>query len=454
MRCVSPFALAAILGAGATLIWTFVLIVGVVSFDLWTGKYPRREELYVTARGEALLMTTQVTDTHEQNIQTGIDGKRRSSISNSILTYRTLDGEPIEAPLVRAYAYGDLSTGDHRKAPHPFDRFTVMGYRIAGPPLTYWYLVRQPTGRAYLVSFDPATRRPLRYVGKGGFREILPPVGEQFLLPEIFPDRTSEGTEPESYSDTKILVSSEGEVREIDWAAQTVRSLAVPQPVISLGEISRISLHEDRDIARRSVPALRFADRIGLLDPGIQLSRTLPIPALLLEREITVLETLEPDVVVYGELENGETLIAWIDESGAIRREATARLSNVSEFSDRLNLFAVALPGPLMLLVRPLVWGDVTAWSGMLLACSIAAAGAVVAYRRQRRYDGGSAAAWATFVFLLGPAGLLGYLLHRQWPARASCEHCGKLVPRNRSTCLACAAEFSPPAMKGVEVFA
>jgi hypothetical protein len=90
-------------------------------------------------------------------------------------------------------------------------------------------------------------------------------------------------------------------------------------------------------------------------------------------------------------------------------------------------------------------------FSVLLLVCGLAA---YYTYRRQRSLDPRTATGWAILVFVLGPPGLVGYLLHGQWPARAVCSFCGKSVPRDRATCLACGEEFFAPALRGIEVFA
>ena len=64
----------------------------------------------------------------------------------------------------------------------------------------------------------------------------------------------------------------------------------------------------------------------------------------------------------------------------------------------------------------------------------------------------GRTVAWAIFVFLFGLPGLVGYLVHRRWPFRAACPACHRLVPRDRSSCAACRAEFPTPQPKGIEV--
>jgi hypothetical protein len=79
---------------------------------------------------------------------------------------------------------------------------------------------------------------------------------------------------------------------------------------------------------------------------------------------------------------------------------------------------------------------------------------AALCYRHHRRYTDRGGAAWALFVLVMGVPGAVGYWLHRQWPATERCDHCGAVVPRDRDGCLACAAEFPAPALKGIEVLA
>jgi hypothetical protein len=93
-------------------------------------------------------------------------------------------------------------------------------------------------------------------------------------------------------------------------------------------------------------------------------------------------------------------------------------------------------------------------WFPLLVVYAVAMAMAVYVTRRERSRGNPSAVAWGILVFLLGPAGLLGYWLHRIWPARQRCPHCGKLAPCDRSSCLACQRPIPEPARIGIEVFA
>jgi hypothetical protein len=93
-------------------------------------------------------------------------------------------------------------------------------------------------------------------------------------------------------------------------------------------------------------------------------------------------------------------------------------------------------------------------WPWLLGVAVISALSAVATYRRQLRYAQPHPAIWAFFVFLLSPAGLIGYLVHRTWPAMSRCARCGATVPQDRLECTACAAEFALPARRGIEIFA
>jgi hypothetical protein len=112
-----------------------------------------------------------------------------------------------------------------------------------------------------------------------------------------------------------------------------------------------------------------------------------------------------------------------------------AELAHTSYFSELHRIVPYAVP-PLILL------------------CVMAAVLTVIYYRRQRSYSERGAVAWSLFVFLLGAPGFIGYMLHRNWPAKEICAKCGAISPRDRDACLKCDTEFPLPALKGIEIFA
>jgi hypothetical protein len=90
----------------------------------------------------------------------------------------------------------------------------------------------------------------------------------------------------------------------------------------------------------------------------------------------------------------------------------------------------------------------------LAILCVFSAGLAIWCYMHHRRFGERGSLLWAAFVFVLGPAGSIGYLLHRSWPATEKCRHCGKSTPRDRDACLDCGAEFPLPPLKGIEIFA
>jgi hypothetical protein len=90
----------------------------------------------------------------------------------------------------------------------------------------------------------------------------------------------------------------------------------------------------------------------------------------------------------------------------------------------------------------------------VLLSIVFSAPCALLCYRRHRRYSEREAVEWTFFVFLMGLPGLIGYLLHRRWPATEYCVNCRKNSPRDRDACLHCGTPFPTPAPKGIEIFA
>ncbi|HEX3726036.1 MAG TPA: hypothetical protein VHV08_07320, partial [Pirellulales bacterium] len=89
-----------------------------------------------------------------------------------------------------------------------------------------------------------------------------------------------------------------------------------------------------------------------------------------------------------------------------------------------------------------------------LVVAAVSALLAVVCYRRHVRYQRHGAMVWAVFVFLGGPAALVGYWLHARWPATERCRQCGATVSRDRERCPLCSSDFSLPARQGTEIFA
>ncbi|MEM1062670.1 MAG: hypothetical protein AAGJ97_10145, partial [Planctomycetota bacterium] len=97
-----------------------------------------------------------------------------------------------------------------------------------------------------------------------------------------------------------------------------------------------------------------------------------------------------------------------------------------------------------------------TAESGVGFAAVVlvSASLAVFLIRRHRSLHRGKPTAWAVFVFLLGPAGLLTYFVFWRDQPFADCPSCGLRVPRDGVACPACGAVWPRPESLGTEIFA
>ena len=172
----------------------------------------------------------------------------------------------------------------------------------------------------------------------------------------------------------------------------------------------------------------------------------------------------------------GHRLI-WLAKDGSVTRERKVQLANLVRTGDEVALagWFTALAGPhplahallaLLIPVGMLEAGEAETYSGgflralgetwlsLLVVIVLGGLVAVAAYRRQRRFGLPHAAAWAAFVFVLGVPGWIAYRFHRTWPVREECPTCHQPAPRDRKACTECGADFPPPPLQGIEVFA
>jgi hypothetical protein len=262
-------------------------------------------------------------------------------------------------------------------------------------------------------------------------------------------------------------VVSAGTLLQIDLAQQTIESIPMPENVVSIGSYEgQVVAIDERRSKYDSKLLVRLPKELQILTNLGERLRTIRLSEPM-QNAVLALRGANPagDLILVAHMNEGFAPLDlyWIDLKGDVRRHERVTLYDRPKEKDRdaVSWIVTALvPMPLVLpslaiLFPPGFWEIFPSlWLPLLMLSVISLALAIYVYRRQRAIESTGALTWATFVFLLGPLGLAGYLLHRRWPAVASCEHCGKPVPRNRSTCLSCAEAFSPPPLKGIEVFA
>jgi hypothetical protein len=466
--------LAALLVAGLmTTIWFAFALFDIVS-SVWEVRDTTSEQIVFTIQGEPL-------------ISTHLPG-------NPSAIFRTLDSKPVEKPAVVR-----LSTANPQEIPpadpdprtFPVWNFRILGFLQPPPTVNYWYLVQEgpPTNLAYFVGYEPQTKQIIGYMGRKGYCATLPPADEKFVIPgSMFsgcyaPSIGKFNREPYGYEEDRrlLFLVADGVLHKVDFGRQSVETVSMPDKVVSVGQYEQLTaVADDRHATYEWRIVVRLPQALHILTTEGEPIRTLPLDKVVQDQILALRGTTTDEMILQASPADDHYApneLYWLGPNGKVlrHRQATwSRLDPPAPPSASSRWMAVAMiPLPLPLTVIPLISAIAFTWNGtepssfteladlfaefwlpyvVLLVVSLLLA--IYAYRHQRSYDPRSARAWAMFVFLLGPAGLLGYLLHRQWPARSACSQCGKWVPRDRATCLACREEFSVPAMKGIEVFA
>ncbi|HVU90454.1 MAG TPA: hypothetical protein VHD36_24225 [Pirellulales bacterium] len=473
----AAFLLATILAGGAMVAWgIFAGFTGVSVVTSWAGGQAR-EMLQITALGRPVIWLWK-SGQNATNEYLSLD---RKVIPSGELTHKKSGGIKFIQPRTLA---ADLTA---ERTNNFYD--WIRGYTNGSVPQKYWYLVREGEAleRAYFVGYDSQTSAFVGFLGTGGFRIDQPPPAEQFDLGA----RSLTGTTATLWAGPyrgmtpnyvgprdgggRVAILSVDQLYLLDLASQTVRHVPLAEPVLSI-DMTNESEEVDDDVEQEMRVLVRTREHLLLLDWQGETVRTIALPEALIGRDIKIYLPLGPEIVL--EQWRGTDVgppytheLYWLDaESHVTRRESITLAEGQNMDVPVLRVAICAVPSPAVLAafgylltgaankdvdltkVRWRVWN--ISWRLYSLLCLISAALAVLAFRRQRRYEPRTAPAWAVFVFLLGPAGLLGYLAHRRWPALDDCAACGARVPRNRENCRSCQAEFPAPALLGGEVFA
>lgn len=400
---------------------------------------------------------------------------------------RTLDGKLVEDPQVTAASGGDLPPGGQEERTLPGWNYRIAGFLPQPPSFNYWYLVqdRDPSSLAYFVGYDPPSKRVVGYVGKKGYRTAVPATDEQFLIRGTLsgaysPSIGTFGHEPYRYGETEryLFLVADGALHKIDLAAQSVDAVAMPDRVISIGKYEQLRLVEGKrepEYERRIL--VRLPNALHILTLEGEPLQIVPLAESFQDRALTLLGTTTGEFLL--EARSMDDHYAPLDlyrlsPDGEVLKHQQASVSKRPEPPGVGTRFGMAAVLSVPMLYAFLAYMDemgrldegrrgvaeaasaviANNWAPVIALLLVSGASALYAYRRQRGIDPRNAKGWAIFVFLLGPPGLVGYLLHRPWPARSVCSYCGKSVPRDRATCLACGEEFLAPALRGIEVFA
>jgi hypothetical protein len=479
----SSILLAAILACGASAAYAigWSWLAGVAS--QWRVGSWVSESLVVTRDGTALV-------------------ESRNRREHTAATYRTMDGEPLSPE-----ATDELNRDGGRMleeyvllgADSSRERTLAWQERICGfiggggSTLDFWYLIHdgQPIGHAYLAGFDSRSKRAIGYLGRAGFGPAVPLPEQQFemdarLLPsEVACVRPWWGLAPslaanERYSAefAQVFLASAGTLYRIDLASRAVRTVPLPQPVISMDLASIRAATDGGESSYERRLLVRTSAQLITLDLKGKTISEAHLPDAVRDQDLSVYLPTTGQVVlrVDAQDDSGRKILYWL---GAGEEEPTQGEVHLARHSPP-NLWkiawgqAVMFPSPLLfglarVVVTPreyieryqaksypaaLARSLSAAWPALVPVSLLAAGLAAVLFRHHRRCAERGGAAWALFVLLAGVPGAVGYCLHRTWPAQERCGWCGAIVPRNREDCLSCGAEFPEPAPRGIEILA
>ena len=427
---------------------------------------PAFKHLVFTSEGEALV------ETYPAGTQGQVDP-----------IYHTLDGKlvPDSDQLQFPDDYPrDLPLPDSKMRPINNWSIRMVSFPARNPLQTFWYLIHDLSadGSAYFVGYDYRTRQLVGYFGLRGYSASLPPEKDRFKI--SFALMQSGGWEAPyssraampNYGARKrdvVFLISDGALLKINLSAQTIETLPTSGKVISLGGFGHSSGEDDRVVVRLPDELLflsRKGERLG----------SLPLEPTLRDKILVLREPISGEMIVESRPVDDRYApheITWFSSEGKVLRRAEVDIYQQPPAKPGDWVLLTVVPIPLLVTaMTPLdAYSDVQRGVApdmtsamfetigqfglpylVLVLVSLALAAWVV--RRHRNYEPHRAVAWASFVFFLGPLGLVAYLIHRPWPARKVCEHCGRTVPANRTQCLACASAFPPPELRGIEVFA
>jgi hypothetical protein len=478
-NAVAPFILASVIGLGAMTTWTFCVFWGQLFYSAFFSVDRSSTELVLTVDGEALEATYEPSQVPVTVVQRLPNGNLRSQLGYRRPTYRTLDGKPVEHPALLANwtMRDNLMPAAEERSREGTVGGLIFGYFGEQPP-TFWYLIYDGHAHAYFAGFDPLSKLPTGYLGTRGFSTDVPPLANQFAIPERLwgrgsrePSPGDSNGEPSGRFDENEYVYSAGKVYLVNFNKRTVTPLELAGEVLSLGRMSVPRAVDDgAGVDNTSKTLFRLNDAIRDVE-----GRSFPIPDAIRDQNISVVGTLSDEVILAARNSLvSETELYWIDGQEKVTRHETFPRPPRFDSGGMEWISVLIVPMPVLLAIMLFVAAPLSllsqneavdfptalaqtlpdVWLPFLIVCLVSIVAAAAVYRRHRRFSEQGAVGWAVFVLLLGLPGWIGYRLHRGWPHRAACANCGAVVPRDRAACLACDADFPPPVHKGIEVFA
>ena len=310
----------------------------------------------------------------------------------------------------------------------------------------YWYLVRSAgADKVFFVGYEK-NRGIVGYLGANGYGTSQPTTSEQITIP----------------TGDFYLVGEQNRIvnrSRVNNCPSVL--LATPEGILKVDfrdrEVSSFSNISD---ARQITPAgpngdfaVRAGDQIHVLDNEGNKLASLPDVSGGAADKVTIYPEFEDQIAVC--VSNRQIKLHeeyyWYkkDQNSVIANELIRNESfdatNGSEIG-WIGYAANAVSSPLVVFFQPTL-------PFILATCLLPSLLALVTWRIENSFN--NKLAWATFAFVLGLPGFLGYWFHRNRKATLlSCLKCSALIPRLGSECESCQEPLSLPSRIGTEIFA
>ena len=475
-------ALVTLLTGGVAVLWGFVAIWGISTYESRMHEGMTYEDLQVDAKGDAWIQTHQYMD-------------RILATDQEKLPYRTLEGEPIEVPEHDFWLTGcslSFPASSIWRADELQKDWRRRVSQIADTGREHWYLVHNganaEAGRAYLVGYDLLTKMPVGYCSRQGFRAELPAEDLWFRL-----DGRTVGWGQSNCAvisrqkDPKVSLATLDGWFEFTVKQRQFRAIDDTQPYFSVGTCKiPESIPSDKSEKLHHadlmhVFAARRQDHIVVQHPQQVQPYEFVIPEDFRERRIDFYFVAEDHAVLSSSKGIGihrESILLTTNAAGEIQKSQPIAWARSPQTNKRAEACFVALgfPSPtamgvLFLGIAPsqpnfqrIGWTEADyferigillaeGWPAMLVLLIVSAALTWLALRWHRQYARPHTGAWAVLVFLLGVPGFIAYWAYHRRPALELCPECNQKVPRNRDACAGCQQPFAEPGLLGTEVF-
>ena len=360
-----------------------------------------------------LMLSSRANGTYE-NIVVMQDGtpliESRSYTNYANVSYRTLEGKPVDAPddnkqLLQA------SFTPPRKPPGLFETNVNWSSRIFGLTdsqrrPTLWYFIRsdEPIGSAYFMGFDQESKMPVGYLSRGGFSPVIPPRDQWFDVGRFTFDWAGSGSviastgeiRPNSqmtsfnYSrslrqqppqDWMVYLVDGEHLRAVDLRTRTVQTIYESPGIVGADilyelpkDIATNNAAKDKTAApadgdpatEQDEPvkwvrrlAVRKTDRLAVLDFSGKVQREYPLTEPMRRGDLTIAALKNDELLARwykgNDRESQRYELAWIRPDGSVAREAEAQLAVGGGEDERTMAWFAAPAAPV-----PIGWITVT----------------------------------------------------------------------------------------------